>query len=551
MAAKPPRPVLDRQPGRSLESAATVATSRAAAGPVGVSFADHDTEMFDIDAIPFTTREARTVGEMLVEVDRQARSLLLDIEGDHAGSLIRSWPELVNAAGGLWAALPTAGTTPRHQVLPMERLVAHAASVGNSLTLGWPGPGAPDARVALMAETLQGAAWLVRRYGAQIPTQSPLVRRDIQAARSMTMHSLHLVAHAGVVALNAHGRDRYWDAKGAGERISLSQLHPPYVIAPTGNWYDRFAAAETIALKYLATRHAADASDTGSPPSVDHHRVARALAGWDIQAHRTLVGRSCAADHAIIARTQSLIADVGALLVSATRFGGSTPDGVGSGSDDRLASALSESSAAWSNLASRWGDLRGPSDRPDPRLERAAAELHAAYREITHNATTPLPQAAIGRHPALDHALSANLGAIETSVELTDLFVEKSKQPGLVGPARTLSRRAHNEVEAGLVIPDLGGDTVWVSPSDILLKRIVPLPAPVEQSLRDSAARARNAATHGSAAAGHWSEPCGSHAGLGDEEEKDAELSTVRRRLQEAQPTPHHAAFASERTPQR
>lgn len=77
------------QPAHELGRRPEAASFR---GPAGACFARHDTEMFDVEAIPFTTRETRTVGEMLVDVDQQARALLFDVDGEHASGLIRTWP---------------------------------------------------------------------------------------------------------------------------------------------------------------------------------------------------------------------------------------------------------------------------------------------------------------------------------------------------------------------------------------------------------------------------------------------------------------------------
>jgi hypothetical protein len=101
----------------------------------------------------------------------------------------------------------------------------------------------------------------------------------------------------------------------------------------------------------------------------------------------------------------------------------------------------------------------------------------------THDTTTTFPRAVIAQHPALERALNATLAAIESAPELADVLAEKASQPGLVGRARALSRRAHNDIEGGLATPDPSGDVVWVSPADILARTAVRLPAPVAGAL--------------------------------------------------------------------
>ncbi len=90
--------------------------------------------------------------------------------------------------------------------------------------------------------------------------------------------------------------------------------------------------------------------------------------------------------------------------------------------------------------------------------------------------------------------MAATLGALEAGSELAHGVAEKADAPNLTGPARPLSRRAHNDIEAGLATPDPDGDIVWVSPADILAKRIVPLPPPVAEALRRASAATIDAA---------------------------------------------------------
>ncbi len=477
----------------------TPAPSRATAG--GVTFAAVEAELFDADAVPFTTGDIRTVGEMLTDVDHQARLLLLDVDGDHAGGLVRGWPALVTAANELWAALPRTGYADEPHSRPMERLVAHAATIDNSLSAGWPGRGDPDHRVAHMAETLQAAGNLVRRYGPEITGHGAALRQDLQAARSRTMHSLYVAAHAGNVALHAHGHDLYREARQAGRKVSLSTVHSPHVVAPTATWVGRFATAEAIAGRYLAGGLVAGVAGEARRPTDDHSRIPRALAAWDIQAHRTLAARSSASDNVIVSRTQALIAGVGLLMVDADTHNRAATASAARPARDRLTASIDAVGRAWNNLASRWDDLPAPTDRPDPKLLRASAELRAAYREITHDTTTTMSPDAIAQHPGLERALSATLAAIESAPELADVLAEKASQPRLVGRSRALSHRAHNDIEAGLATPDPSGDVVWVSPADIRAKRMVDLPRPVEETLRASTDQARRASAKAASSA--------------------------------------------------
>ena len=49
------------------------------------------------------------------------------------------------------------------------------------------------------------------------------------------------------------------------------------------------------------------------------------------------------------------------------------------------------------------------------------------------------------------------LRAVGAGVELAVVVAEKADNPSLTGPARALSRRAHNDVESGLATPPAEG----------------------------------------------------------------------------------------------
>ena len=83
-----------------------------------------DDELFDAGRIVHTCKDTRTVGEMLHDADHLARQLLMDISGEDAGHLLRSWPTLVDAGSRLWDALPGRRRDPAEHDLPMRRLSA-------------------------------------------------------------------------------------------------------------------------------------------------------------------------------------------------------------------------------------------------------------------------------------------------------------------------------------------------------------------------------------------------------------------------------------------
>src|SRR5689334_448442 len=64
-----------------------------------------DIELFDLDAFAHVS-DQRSIGELLFDVDRHARLLLMDVCEYDAAALLHAWPKLISAAGSMWHAMP-------------------------------------------------------------------------------------------------------------------------------------------------------------------------------------------------------------------------------------------------------------------------------------------------------------------------------------------------------------------------------------------------------------------------------------------------------------
>jgi hypothetical protein len=464
-----------------------------------------DEALFDDDAIVSTTRDVRSVGEMLVDVDYLARQLLIDVTGDDAGHLLRGWPDVVFAAADVWNALPPRRDPVTGEPEPdMDRLLTFAEGIKGSLRTGWPGIGVSDPRATQIADTLARAARMVERYAGEIPAERAAVRQDLDAARTRIMHGLYVTAHAVGVALYQHGRDRYRDASTTGRPLPLSTRRSPHAVGPAGQWIQRLAVCERAAGSYLNDNFKQALAGEATRPVGDPGRLGRALTAWDIQAHRTLASAPTPTSVLLVTRTQGLIAGAGLVLVDAAARANLLPTSTTVA--ERLLPAINHAGRAWSNLASRWSDLKTPAARLEVDLVRAAAEVRAASRELTHDKTTMASLDEISTRPGLDRAVTAILHALEAGSELAYIVSEQADNPNLTGPARALSIRAHNDVETGLLSPHYAaGDIVWVSPADIVARRHIALPPPVAEALR----RAGDAATQAAAAAAAAAAPVG------------------------------------------
>jgi hypothetical protein len=465
-------------------------------------YSDADDELFDAGQIVDTRKDTRTVGEMLHDADHLARQLLMDVTGDDAGPLLRSWPALVNAASQLWETLPGRRRDPDERDLPMQRLVATTSTFADFLTRphSLPGNGSSHTGVDQISETLRTAGALIARFGAEVPAHQTRTARDIEATRARVMHTLYVTAHANTVALNTHGRELVRESRGQGRPIPLSGIHTAYAVPPIVAWTQRAARCENLAHNYLAGQFVTAAHGEARRSADDHDRIPRALARWDIQAHRTLAQEPSPANLVLITHSQSLIAGASLVLLDAVELAPSH-DVEEAPHLERARPAIANAAASWSQLGSRWHDLAKPSDRLDPALAQAAAEVRAAYRELTHDVTTQASPEDIATRPGLGRGVAASLDALAAASELAHGVAEQADRNDLTGPARALSHRAHNDVEAGHATAGPDSDQVWVSPADIIAKHLVPLPPPVAEGLLRVSSEVTHAATTASAAA--------------------------------------------------
>ena len=444
------------------------------------SYAAVDDGLFDRGHVPLTTKDVRSVGELLFDVDYSARQLLIDVTGDDAAHLLAGWPAVVTAAADLWSSMPqhpvSVRAAARNHTIVRLAGVAHAVEARLG-TARWPGATEPDTRLVEMATTLSRAADLVRRYRAEISLLRPEPRRDLEAAQARIMHGLYLTAHGVGVSLHQYGRARFEGSRRTNRPLPLSVRDSAFAIPPATEWIRRMAMCEKLAGRYLDGHLTDRLAGEAIRPLEDDTRLAQALASWDIQAHRTLASDTWRANMLLITRTQALTAGATLVLLDAGRVAGRREP------DERLTSAIAEAGRAWSHLAGRWADLTSPTARLDPDLIRTAAEVRAAYRELTHDTTTLASMGVIASRPGLTRATAATLHAIESAAELAYEVADKAHADGLTGPARALSIRAIRDTEAGLATPHPDRDFAWVSPADIAARRTVDIPTPVAEAL--------------------------------------------------------------------
>ncbi|UFN45228.1 hypothetical protein [Nocardioides okcheonensis] len=463
-----------------------------------------DVELFHTDAFTHVS-DQRSVGELLFDVDRHARVLLMDVCEHDAAPLLHAWPTLISAAGSMWHALPAPLPQPLPQPMSpppaeirraepptscMDRLDVIGTGVSRRLTTKrWPGPTAPDGRLLEMADTLSRAADLTRRFGYHGPL-SPAGRDDLEAARARLLHAVYVTTHAVSVALLQFGRTRHDLAAATPRPLASPNERIPYAVAPTTEWVRRIGAAESAAASYVNRRQFApllNKEHRADPASAS--RLNLALARWDIEAHRGLAGHSWPKNIVLVVRTQAFIAGSALTLLdaAAAHEQGYVPS--------RLVEAVAQSGAAWTDLGGRWDDLTPAHTHPADALLLAAGELRAAARELTQDGAGRATPHTIRTRPGAAEGLHALLAAMRHGDELAHVVDERSAAPGLSGHARVMSHRAQNDIAAGRVPIAVDSNIAWVSPLDIHAGRTVPAPVPVIAALKASSHTAVQAAT--------------------------------------------------------
>jgi hypothetical protein len=421
----------------------------------------------------------RTVGELLADSDELARETLLDATSDQASAMVRSWSLLVGSAAELSAVLPSAPDGPSG-LDAMERLRAVGEAIGRSVTAGhWPGQGPTDERLMQIAENLSRARQMVEPHDP--PSQQAAVdtQRDIQDLQGQVMHTLYVAAHGTVVALGAHVADLQQRLAAAERRRQPSAERPTVLeIAAARRMIARFDGFEQLTGAYLFGLPANRDQVREAAPAA---RLETALAGWEVQAHRTLANNPDPADLVRVARVQALITSAASVLTEAAARKGHIDNDI----MRRLAPALEANQVAWSRAARRWGELTNPASRTDIALVGAAGEVRAAIAAAATNPTgwaTPDQLASRVDLPKTVMILHLSMVAsIDIAYVVRDTAADHA---GLTAPARIIGMRAQGEAEIAIEQGETRYEGVtWTTRSQIAADQLVPLPEPARRGL--------------------------------------------------------------------
>ncbi|CCH80382.1 conserved hypothetical protein [Nostocoides japonicum T1-X7] len=432
--------------------------------------------------------DQRSVGELLLEADHTARSILVDVGDMDAATMLRTWGEVVQGAAELWRALPTttpplpgtARRTPDAADLTMQRLEAMTNARHRRREAGWPGDGPPDERHLQIAGAFARAEDLISRHASRPVVLNARQRADLDAARTRIMHTLYLGAHGVSVAVGHHLR-------GLESKVAIHGTLPAgQSLRQVRTAYEHLAAFEQLAGAIVAkTYPAALAGEHRDPPAAS--RLAQALADWDVVAHRALVDDPRTADLMLAARTQALIlTGSNALLRSAAAAGYVDR----THHDDRLEPALVATQERWETLAVTMAALTPPHERrTNPDLTAASLEVRATLRELLLDAATTATPALIAQRTDLGLIPSTVGQALAANLDLAHLTSQALHDRRLTGAARGIHDMAtaiwRSESHPNMI--DGSPLQAAVAPKDLLANRAIPLPRAIRGQILDAA----------------------------------------------------------------
>lgn len=446
--------------------------------------------LFGIGRVPnLWTRDFRSVGELLADTDFESRALLMDLEVVDAPGLLVGWPDLLDASADLWRTLPAARTPVAAQAerQRMELLVARGNGYRAALrqTRVYLEGVEPDARLAAITDTLTRTTRLVSKFSSSVDISKEPARSDLAAARSRLLHTLYLTVHA------VHSSMRQLRTATVTDRTEqalvlpkLNDYRPSRAMALLDSWVQRLGSTEASVGRALGGTYprALEGEVVATPD--DAMRLPQALATWEIAVNRVLCASPTNADLTLISRTEGLIMAAGHRVIGAAAL--TSWQGV----LDRCEPVA----AGWARSASWWQTLTPSGDLVSDALVAAASELRSATRALTFDRAHPATPETIAARPGYIDAVDAFLITFEHVRDTAGAISDQSHSSRLRGPARALSRAAHNLGENA----DLDADTVWVGPEETLTNPTIHAPKPVAQAIR---ATARTLATDAAALA--------------------------------------------------
>lgn len=310
-------------------------------------------------------------GELMDQANILARDLLYEAPDLDGRTMLRTWGEVVEAAGALWRQLP-ARSDLGGRIDVMDQLERSARSLHSVVNTG---SKEVDPTLQEIGRLISRAADVIEDSDVNRPTRrwTAAQLNDAFAARVSLVHTVYVSAHAVAVALAEDAVD---------ERLGRA----PYVYTVSAaQLCQRIATVEELTCTYL-DGHYPGAYDRRHRPPVDHDRLGAAVSAWDVHAQRLLTRQPTTADMVTIAATLAATAAAARhLWAAAAATGHVDPDRL----RHEISPALETMVERWGASHTLWKTLRHPREQTDPTMHEATRELKAAMNELAWDGAAP------------------------------------------------------------------------------------------------------------------------------------------------------------------
>ena len=384
-----------------------------------------------------------TAIDRLRAAERAGRLLQKRATGTQAAALVLGWPAVAQNAHAVWKAMPAAT---RGDGRTFERIALAAASFGHAGGRQlWPADGQPDGRLAPIAKSLATAAESARA--------EPMTASDVVEGQRLMLSTLWAASAAIATAARDHSFDvRYDKALPDPRRQKVSEL--------AFDASRRFGVAEQLAVGALLRP-----SERNVEPAA--HDLRRAVARWDIEAHRALLGHRTTATLHVVSYHQADFA-----LRIRQFVGAAAGDGViDRFTHERLAPVFDQCHQAWRDVLDVASEFSFANVQLPTALYDAGTDLHNKLQLMP-------PQTAEGHRDVLSTVSEHLVSSLDVAQVSRDLVGEGELRAPARAIARVLAERS----------PDL--EESMVSPLDIHRGATVPLPAEARDVLEAPTVRA-------------------------------------------------------------
>jgi hypothetical protein len=283
---------------------------------------------------------------------------------------------------------------------------------------------------------------------------------------------------------------------GGRRRQPMSERPTALEVTAAQGMIARFSGFEQLAAAYVAATSANPDQAKAAAPGA---RLAAALAGWEVQAHRTLAARPDPADLVRVARVQALITSTTGILTEAAARKGYI--------DSDVLQRLAPSAGGRSDCLEPFGQTLGRTHQPSqphrPSTCRRSQRAPRRDRDHRHQPNRMGYTRSARQPPRPPNIVKTLHLSVVASVDVAYVVRDTAADhPGLTAPARVIGMRSQGEAEIAIEQGETRFEGVtWTTPRQVATNQLIPLPEPARRGLINLADDVVAATNHAVAAA--------------------------------------------------